>query len=781
MDIRQWTVRWVWVALLAVSSAVAEPVDLTGATVVAREADEVPATVLVEEVEKRTGLRWPVTGEWPEHGAVVAVVSGDAGRLGGVPVPDRLRIDKREGYTLATDTSSGRPVVWVVGADRAGALFGVGKLLRSLNWRQGSANLDGPLFVKTAPAYPIRGHQLGYRNRANSWDAWTVEQFDRHIRELALFGTNAIENIPFQDEDPAPHMKLSRRDMNRAMSEICDRYGLQYWVWTPADFDLSDEAKRSASLARHEELYRDCPRLDAVFFPGGDPGDNPTELVMPFLEDIARRLEKHHPDAKVWMSLQGFDDPDVDAFYEWIEAKRPDWFGGVVAGPSSPPIPETRSRLSRRYGLRHYPDITHNVRAQYPVPWIDPAFAFTLGREGINPRPVFYSYIHNNTAPYTDGFLTYSDGVHDDVNKIVWSALGWDPKTDLRDILVEYSRVFFGPDVAEAAADGIFGLERNFEGALAWNGGVDANLAFWQGLESRAPELRDNWRWQLCLLRAYYDAYIRHRLLNETALEEEANARMSEAPEVGVDAAIDAALAALRRADAEPVQPEWRTRIFELCDALFASIGLQTSVPRHQASGPERGAILDYVDYPLNNRWWLEDELEKVRRMATEEEKIARLVQLATWENPGPGSFYDDVGNVAKSPHVVRGEQINTAATPDSMPVPDFMFWESGMRRVRQSWFSKMDWPLGIRYQGLDPDADYVVRITGNKDCFVRANGTRLIPTIYGKELGDIKEYPVPRRLYRDGTILLTFDVPFEPGVNWREASWINEAWLIRK
>ena len=29
--------------------------------------------------------------------------------------------------------------------------------------------------------------------------------------------------------------------------------------------------------------------------------------------------------------------------------------------------------------------------------------------------------------PSTMGFLTYSEGVNDDMNKFVWSGLGWDP------------------------------------------------------------------------------------------------------------------------------------------------------------------------------------------------------------------------------------------------------------------------------------------------------------------------------------------------------------------
>ena len=67
--------------------------------------------------------------------------------------------------------------------------------------------------------------------------------------------------------------------------------------------------------------------------------------------------------------------------------------------------------------------------------------------------------------------------------------------------------------------------------------------------------------------------------------------------------------------------------------------------------------MLDFLNYPLNNRWWLEDELAKARKLPNEAEKVAQLETLARWEHPGPGSFYDDIGNVAKSPHEVRTER----------------------------------------------------------------------------------------------------------------------------
>lgn len=768
-------------------SASAFSLDLSQATVVVRgdealEVEKTAATVLVEEIEKRTGIRWPIQTDWPSAGPVIALLSGDAESLAGRSVPKVDRETRSEGWTLHTAPGSSEGStgeVWILGADPNGALYGVGKLLRSLDWKQGKVRLPEPLNLSSAPVNSIRGHQLGYRTTANSYDAWTPEQYEQYIRELALFGANAIENIPFQDSD-SPLMPVTRKEMNRRLGEICKKYGTAYWVWTPATIDLTDAEKRAAHLEEHEGFYRECTHLDAVFFPGGDPGHNHPKDVLPFLEDVSKLLAKHHPDAEIWMSLQGFEEDEVDYFFEWITEHRPTWLGGAVGGPSSPPLPHLRARLPKEYRLRDYPDITHTVRSQYATVWIDPAFAFTSGREGTNPEPIYYSTIFRAFDQYIDGFITYSDGMHDDVNKTVWSGLGWNPDADVRDLMRDYCRVFFGPAVADRAADGIFALERNWSGPLATNGGVEAALAHWQALEKEAPELEKNWRWQLALLKANYDAYIRARLIHEQKLEREAEAALSKAPVMTADAAMEEAKAILARADSHRPRPELREKIEKLCAALYESIGYQSSVEKYGANNAQRSAVLDFVDHPLNNRWWLEDQFAEIQNLRPEETKLARLETIRTWENPGPGSFYDDIGNVSKSDRVLRGEALATDPLMVRNPNPDFMWWDNGRTRVRQSWISKMDWPIGLRYDGLDSDSNYLLRTTGYAQCLPRVNGALLKPTLDGKDIGEFKEFPVPKELLPEGTILLTFDKPHEPGVNWRQASRLSEVWLLK-
>jgi len=703
---------------------------------------------------------------------VIALALAGKKELNGLEIPYRAASDSpeniSEGYRIFLDRENGENTLWIIGADKRGLLYGIGNFLRISGTGNNQIFLPAEIDIASAPAYPIRGHQLGYRNTANSWDTWTVRQYEQYIRELVLFGSNCIEDIPFQSDTQSVHMLIPHREMHIEISEICDKYDVDYWVWTPATGDLEEESVREAELKKHEEFYKSIPRLDAIFFPGGDPGDNHPSHVMPHLEELSKLLKKYHPDAGVWISLQGFDLEKINYFLDYLNTRSPDWLTGVVHGPGSPPVNLERKAIPDKYLHRLYGDITHTIRCQYPVENWDQAFALTLGREPTNPQPQYYARILRKDIPYSNGFLSYSDGVNDDVNKIIWNQVAWNPEKDVREIVVEYCRFFFGSDVAQEAADGILALEQNWIGPLIQNEGVNETLALWRKLESSFPGLSENWRWQQLVMRAYYDAYLRARLINEQELEKEANTILSHAEGLGPDAAMSKALAELEKADIIPVASDLREKIVSYCDTLFNSIGLQTSVPLYQASGYERGCILDFIDYPLNNRWWLADEFKKIQEMATEEEKIDRLEVIRSWSNPGPGQYYDNISSVSEGLRVI-------SQTDDAI---DYAWWDNGLSRKRLSTQLFQFSPI-LQYTALAANTDYLIRVSGYGEALIRANGTRLEPTLYNKELETFKEFILPKELITEGSLKITFDRPDEAHLNWRKYSKVTDLWLI--
>src|SRR5690349_5203121 len=107
-------------ALLLAASTFAGTIDLSQAVVVVRRgplanAEKAAAAVLIEEIEKRSGIRLPESASWPEGKTVIAITSENK-------APGSVRA---EGYRVYVQTAKGAaPIVRVIGADPRGALFG---------------------------------------------------------------------------------------------------------------------------------------------------------------------------------------------------------------------------------------------------------------------------------------------------------------------------------------------------------------------------------------------------------------------------------------------------------------------------------------------------------------------------------------------------------------------------------------------------------------------------------------------------------------------------------
>src|SRR5207247_3442514 len=101
----------------------------------------------------------------------------------------------------------------------------------------------------------------------------------------------------------------------------------------------------------------------------------------------------------------------------------------------------------------------------------------------------------------------------------------------------------------------------------------------------------------------------------ETGLEDKAMTKLRDAKKLGSLTAMSEADAILERAVTDRVSTNWRARIFELAEALYRSIGMQLSVPLYKAKAVDRGANLDNIDVPLNDRLWLEEQFSAIREL----------------------------------------------------------------------------------------------------------------------------------------------------------------------
>jgi hypothetical protein len=772
-------------------------VDLTRAVVVIppsmNRTEKKAVSLLVEDIARRAGIHWQTTPTWPTEKLVVLAV-GQASALAPLVATrmanglERTQSLKPEGYLIRTEAEG--PTVLVAGNDSRGVLFGVGRLLRELRTSQGRVLLPSGFQISSSPHYALRGHQLGYRPKTNSYDGWNLTQWERYIRDLAIFGTNAVELIPPKSDDDAdsPHFPLPPLDMMVGMSRLLDEYGLDVWIWYPAmDLDYADSATVAAALKEWDGIFRKLPRVDAVFVPGGDPGHTPPRVLMPFLAQVTEVLHRSHPKATMWVSPQGFTQEWLEQFLEILK-QEPTWLTGVVHGPQiRVGIAELRRAIPKRYPIRTYPDITHSQQCQFPVPDWDLAFSLTEGREVINPRPVGEATIFRYYQPDSIGFITYSEGCNDDVNKFVWSGLGWDPGAKSEDLLQQYGRAFLGDDsITERFADGLLALERNWRGPLRTNESVTKTLSFFQDLEREArPAIKSNWRFQQASYRSYYDDYVRSRLIQETQHQEAVVEVLRQAKQKGSVSVLREAVRALDHPPTSPQLKPIRRRVFDLGEELFVNIRMQLSVPLYDAIAVDRGANLDSIDVPLNDRLWLRGRLEELRVLDKEADRQQGIDSILHRTDPGPGGSYDDLGNLERQPHLVRGAGFDHDPDMRRSSIVGFgsrAGWPLAWCQNAQTLY---DAPLEMRYDQLNPQARYKVRVVYAGDSFrnrIRLDsGDQEVHGWLKKPNPPVPlEFDVPRQAINDGKLSLTWRQEQGKGGNGRGCQ-VAEVWLIRK
>lgn len=549
--------------------------------------DELKAAELfAQEINVRTGKKPELTTKFEEANFIFATDESIS----------------RDSYKI--DCLSDRVAVYASGI--RGFIYAYGMFLRKIVPVCGVPVLTEDITGEYNPDKSIRGHQIGYRTTPNTYDAWSYDDYHRYYLDMMYFGSNTVEHIPYERGVSKRNrlMKYDEEEFLVKASEMADELDLDVSLWHPNN----DGETVEFAAERRGKLYDTIPRLDVVFPPGGDPGDFSADEFVLRCKEISKALKKVRPNAQTWPSAQQpHSQPDWGEVFIAEMEKLPDEIDGIITGPNHAFDLETlRRRLPSKYPIRLYPDITHNVRCEYPVHFDrdDWHFALTTGlsRECTNPRPREYRHIHRLTRRYVVGSVSYSEGITDDVNKMVWADMDFFPDCDLRTSLLDYSRLFFYGADAEEIADGILALELNWQCDPAENPTIDRTLDTFEMLNSKYPFLAENWRFVQLHMRAKCDWVIRHRRLFELELirlaeKEIKNGNLENAKEILLS-------------DFDEHYKKERNDITDMCAKLFRLIGLQTDIENYCADNWERGAILETLDLPVTDRKFLLKKLE---------------------------------------------------------------------------------------------------------------------------------------------------------------------------
>lgn len=430
------------------------------------------------------------------------------------PLTVVLKIDARigkEGFHIRDGAEGG---IEVIGQNELGVLYGLGKLLQISRYSKDGFSV-GSWRGESVPQKPVRGIYFATHFH-NFYHDGPVEDIQRYVEELALWGCNNL--MVWYDMN---HFKGFNDPAAVAFRERLDRIlktasglglGTAFIMIGNEGYNTSPKEFRSEGVGRGANYDGQiCPNK-----PGGleyelqvqtemmdwmrpynpqylclwpfDPGGCDCEQCRPWATNgflkcakaITQVARKKLPGVKIILSNWFYEENETRELGK-ILAAEPAWVDLVMG-----PVPGTAIPAV------NFPEISMlNVQ-----PW---------GGYGATPVP---QQLHSKYSKMAnlDGGWPYSEGLFEDMNKVVMLQLYWNPQLSAVAAIREYADFEFAPEVGADVEALVKILEKNFKKRDAIPADAVTAFELAKNVDARlSPEIRTGWRWRILYLRALID------------------------------------------------------------------------------------------------------------------------------------------------------------------------------------------------------------------------------------------------------------------------------------
>jgi hypothetical protein len=465
-----------------------------------------------------------------------------------------------EGYSIAWADDAQRSAWRIIGNDERGLLYGVGKFLRGCQF-EGDAGAWRYVGEEGTwrPKLVVRGMYFATHFHNFYHDA-PLAEVESYVEDLALWGCNALS--VWYDmhhyagiQDPAAQAMIARL---RAVIKAANAVGIGAGLTTLSNeaYHTSPKPLRAEPFPHHyhveicpskpeglalilkwrQEMLEAFADLEIEYFwiwpydQGGCKcadckpwGGNGFVRNAEAVGSLVRRLL---PRAKIVVSTWefGYWDGDLEweQFYAALKAK-PGWVDYIMAeGHGDFPPYILKHGAPPHFPMLNFPEISMSGMG----PW---------GGFGANLQTQRLQKVWATCRGMLAGGFPYSEGIFEDLNKVVCLQLYWDPDRSVGDIVREYAAAEFSPAVMDDVAKAVILLEDNMSHGLAptdrlsdWRrktlegaGAAEDACVLYSLNKVRNPEeplklldaagrrmpalARASWRWRMLWLRAALD------------------------------------------------------------------------------------------------------------------------------------------------------------------------------------------------------------------------------------------------------------------------------------
>lgn len=449
--------------------------------------------------------------------------------------------------------NTGEHLISITASDENGIFYGIGKLLHT-SFLSEYGFSPGTWRGLSAPEKPVRNIYFATHFHDFYHDA-PVEKVINYIEELALWGYNAVavwfDMHGFEGiNDPAAVAMLDRLAL---ILKAGQKAGMKPMIGILANegYNSSPAGLRATTpkqiRLRGKYGVEICPSQ-----PGG------TELIMKQVEEeldafagrgitvdylsiwpydqggcgcdrctpwgsngflrlskkIAALAYKKNPGIKIILSTWLFDCVEDEG--EWIGLAK-------AFGQETPYVDYIMADSHETYPkyLMNNP-----VPGNLPLlnfPEISMWGSWPWGGFGANPLPQRFQKLWDTVEDKVAGGYPYSEGIFEDMNKIIYSQFYWDSRKPATETIREYVSFEFSNEHADDIVEAVGIIEKNH--GLRFAGGSGSSAKFivpsqdhgaekayklLKNAESKLHErTKKGWRWRILLLRAMFDYELR--------------------------------------------------------------------------------------------------------------------------------------------------------------------------------------------------------------------------------------------------------------------------------
>ena len=441
----------------------------------------------------------------------------------GVSVPQPA-----QSYAIVTE---GRRVI-VCGADGRGVLYGVGQLLRTLDFAPTRVSRPDLRETQTPAAYNRGMYFATHFN--NYYEAAPVERVERYLEEMALWGFDLwmfwfdMNWFPagfWRDPNSRGMRMINRIRRFRTTAQACGMrvfsagLGNEGFSYQPAPELRADSSARHGGFYLYSQICPSQPGglelilanrrkvlellgpLDGYIHWPYDQGGcgcpqcthAPGRWGRKFLElgpQIAAVARQANPDIQFIVSVWLMDETERKLVYAQADSGA-DWFQGIITHAEH---------------IEEYTPPAQYMRLVFPEISMFDCYFCSYGCNGANPAPQRMAAEAARVGRAGWGTTLYSEGMYTDLNAAVYASRLWDPNCAADRILTDYSRYYFGTPNVATATQLIRGLETTW-GAKAL---LQAKAKTVAGLVAKARRLK-------LRLPRHRDAVDRWRMLQDRA------------------------------------------------------------------------------------------------------------------------------------------------------------------------------------------------------------------------------------------------------------------------